>query len=114
MEQRLSLELAPQNGVAEMDEQTVAMGTPPQREILWLDMADVQACKEQARSTFDPTALQELADSMHVHGLLQPILVRRLQRSAENTAPRHELVAGERRWRAGKLLGWKHIPALMG
>ena len=61
----------------------------------------------QPRMTFDPAALQALADSIGERGLLQPILVR------PAAGGRYELVAGERRWRAAKLAGLEHIPALI-
>ena len=62
----------------------------------------------QPRRTFDPGDLAELASSIEVNGLLQPILVRR---SASGRT--YDLVAGERRLRAVKQLGWTEIPALV-
>lgn len=62
----------------------------------------------QPRRTFDPDDLAELASSIEVNGLLQPILVRR---SASGRT--YDLVAGERRLRAVKQLGWTEIPALV-
>ncbi|MBM4186131.1 MAG: ParB/RepB/Spo0J family partition protein [Gemmatimonadetes bacterium] len=60
----------------------------------------------QPRRDFDPTALQELADSIAVSGLLQPIVVR------PKAAGRFELVAGERRLRAVQMLGWSAVPVV--
>jgi ParB family chromosome partitioning protein len=61
----------------------------------------------QPRREFDETQLEELANSIAASGLLQPVVVR----------PRpggvHELIAGERRWRAVQRLGWKQIPAVI-
>jgi ParB family chromosome partitioning protein len=61
----------------------------------------------QPRREFDETQLVELANSIAASGLLQPVVVR----------PRpggvHELIAGERRWRAVQRLGWKQIPAVI-
>ncbi len=62
----------------------------------------------QPRRTFDPDELGELASSIKANGLLQPILVRR---SASGRS--YELVAGERRLRAVKQLGWTEVPALV-
>jgi ParB family chromosome partitioning protein len=62
---------------------------------------------EQPRLTFDQETLQELANSITEHGVLQPILVR------PGTAGRYQLVAGERRWRASKIAGLQEIPALI-
>ncbi|MCO5396654.1 ParB/RepB/Spo0J family partition protein [Ralstonia soli] len=60
----------------------------------------------QPRKSFDPLKLSELAESVRVAGLLQPILVRR-------SAAGYEIIAGERRWRACQMLGWVEIPALV-
>lgn len=59
----------------------------------------------QSRKTFDEAALRELADSIRAEGLLQPIVVR------EVPGGKFELIAGERRWRAFRLLKLKMIPA---
>jgi ParB family transcriptional regulator, chromosome partitioning protein len=61
----------------------------------------------QPRREFDEAALQELADSIRQHGVLQPILLRQ---RGDN---RFEIVAGERRFRASKLAGLKSIPAFV-
>ena len=62
----------------------------------------------QDRTTFNATKLRELADSIATHGLLQPVTVRPLA-----TAGTFQLIAGERRFRACKLLGWSEIPAIV-
>lgn len=59
------------------------------------------------RRFFDPDALQELADSIQQHGLLEPVVVRR---NPNPTGPRFLLIAGERRWRAAQLAGVPEIP----
>lgn len=61
----------------------------------------------QPRSHFDEAALDELADSIRVHGVLQPLLVRRLGRD------RYELIAGERRLRAAKRAGLAAVPVVV-
>ncbi|WP_295444404.1 ParB/RepB/Spo0J family partition protein [uncultured Thiodictyon sp.] len=61
----------------------------------------------QPRRDFDPDALRELADSIAVQGVIQPIVVRPI-------APeRYELIAGERRWRASQQAGLKDIPVVI-
>jgi ParB family chromosome partitioning protein len=62
---------------------------------------------DQPRATFDDTQLAELAASIAVHGVLQPIVVR------ATTADDYELIAGERRLRASKLAGRATIPAIV-
>jgi ParB family chromosome partitioning protein len=61
--------------------------------------------RHQPRTEFDETALQELADSIRVHGLAQPVMV-----TETSEAGQFELVVGERRWRAAKLAGLEKIP----
>ncbi|ABB14077.1 ParB/RepB/Spo0J family partition protein [Carboxydothermus hydrogenoformans] len=62
---------------------------------------------KQPRTIFSEEALKELAESIQKHGVLQPIVVRKI---AED---KYELVAGERRWRAAQLAGLKQIPAVV-
>lgn len=61
---------------------------------------------DQPRKQIDDMALSELADSIKIHGILQPILVRK-------KGTRYEIIAGERRFRAAKLAGLREIPALV-
>lgn len=74
-------------------------------EIKELFIDDVIPDPNQPRKCFDETKLQELAQSISQHGLLQPILVRPLQND------KFQIVHGERRWRACMLLGLKTIKA---
>lgn len=61
----------------------------------------------QPRTEMNPDNLQELADSIRVQGLVQPIVVR------ADVAGRYEIIAGERRWRAAQLAGLSEVPALV-
>lgn len=61
----------------------------------------------QPRTDFDETALQELAVSIRLHGIIQPLTVRRLNSET------YQLIAGERRLRAAKLAGLKEVPAFI-
>lgn len=61
----------------------------------------------QPRITMEPAGLQELAESIKSQGLIQPVIVRRLDDG------RYELIAGERRWRAAQIAGIHEIPALI-
>jgi ParB family chromosome partitioning protein len=63
--------------------------------------------KDQPRRQFDQESLQALADSVSERGVIQPVLVR------PRAGGTFELVAGERRWRAAKLAGLAHVPALV-
>jgi ParB family chromosome partitioning protein len=61
----------------------------------------------QPRGTFDEAGIAELAESIKLHGLLQPVLVRPLAGSG------YELIAGERRWRAARRAGLDRVPAIV-
>lgn len=67
----------------------------------------IQRGKYQPRRDIDPELLQELADSIKVQGVMQPIVVRPISDT------RFEIIAGERRWRATQLAGLDRIPALV-
>lgn len=61
----------------------------------------------QPRQDFDPTNLDELADSIKKYGILQPIIVRK------KSFELYEIIAGERRWRAAQLAGLKEVPIFL-
>lgn len=71
---------------------------------------DIESDPENDRKTFDKAELQELADSIKKHGVLQPILLRHSGRGSVGTKD-FVIVAGERRWRAAKMAGLKEVPA---
>ncbi|MDH3388666.1 MAG: ParB/RepB/Spo0J family partition protein [Gammaproteobacteria bacterium] len=71
-----------------------------------LDIDRIQRGKFQPRTVFDQESLQELADSIGVQGIVQPVIVR-------PEGNHYELVAGERRWRAAQLAGLQKIPAVI-
>ena len=71
-----------------------------------LSILEIDPNPNQPRKDFDKTALDELSSSIAEHGVLQPILV--VQKDS-----RYMIVAGERRWRAARLAGLSHIPALV-
>jgi len=66
----------------------------------------IEPNKSQPRSHFDEDALHELADSIKLHGVIQPLIV---QKKGE----RYEIIAGERRWRASRIAGLKEIPVIV-
>ncbi|MGZ3750970.1 MAG: ParB/RepB/Spo0J family partition protein [Mucilaginibacter sp.] len=70
-----------------------------------IKIAEIEVNPFQPRTDFDQDALSELADSIKLQGLIQPITVRRV------TAHRYQLISGERRLRASKLAGLTQIPA---
>lgn len=70
-----------------------------------LRLSEIEPSKGQPRKSFDEEGLAALADSIRIHGVLQPILVRPLERGG------YRIIAGERRWRASRLAGLSRIPA---
>jgi ParB family transcriptional regulator, chromosome partitioning protein len=76
-----------------------------------LPLSRLQAGRYQPRTRMDETALQELAASIKRHGVMQPILVRQLKIS--NGTVTHEIIAGERRFRAAAIAGLSDVPVLI-
>lgn len=74
--------------------------------VKYLKLIDIEPNRDQPRRNFDEEALQELAASIKMHGVIQPIVVN----YKENY---YEIVAGERRWRAAKIAGLKEIPCII-
>lgn len=72
-----------------------------------LAVTALQPGKYQPRTHMDPESLQQLADSIKVQGVMQPVLVRPI------VGGNYEIIAGERRWRASQLAGLTEIPALI-
>lgn len=72
-------------------------------------IGDIEPRKDQPRKDFDEEAIHLLADSIAIHGVLQPIIVR------ENTdfPGTYEIIAGERRWRAAKIAGLSEMPVVL-
>lgn len=71
-----------------------------------LRINELEPNREQPRKQFNEDALQDLAESIKQHGVLQPILVQKRQNY-------YEIIAGERRWRAAKIAGLKEVPVII-
>ena len=80
---------------------------PPRDALLTLPVARIRPGRYQPRTRMDQEALAELAASIRSQGLMQPVLVRPVERDA------YELIAGERRWRAAQMAGLTEVPALV-
>ena len=74
--------------------------------IEYININDIKPNSNQPRKTFDEEKLQELASSIEEHGLIQPVVLRRMKKG-------YEIVAGERRWRAARIIGIKEIPCIV-
>ena len=81
--------------------------------LMHINVAYLQRGKYQPRIDLDEDALQELATSIKQHGVMQPIVIRPLAKVLPNSPITHEIIAGERRWRAAQIAGLTHIPAIM-
>lgn len=71
-----------------------------------LRVSDIEPNRKQPRQNFDDAAIAELADSIRQHGLIQPIVVR-------SVGAGYQIVAGERRWRACRMLGMSEVPVIV-
>jgi ParB family chromosome partitioning protein len=80
---------------------------PPRDAMTTLPVARIRPGRYQPRTRMGQEALAELAASIQSQGLMQPVLVRPVDRD------RYELIAGERRWRAAQMAGLQEIPALV-
>lgn len=79
----------------------------PKDSLMTLPVNRIRPGKYQPRTKMDQEALAELAASIKSQGLMQPVLVRPVERD------RYELIAGERRWRAAQMAGLNEVPALV-
>lgn len=70
-------------------------------------LSEIEPNRLQPRKTFDETAIASLADSIRDHGVLQPLLVRPMAGGG------YQIVAGERRWRAARMLGLDEVPVIV-
>jgi len=84
-----------------------AVGTAHRQHALRIPITDIRPNPDQPRQAFGPEALQELADSIRQHGILQPLLVRELPDDG------YELIAGERRLRAAQIAGLTDVPVII-
>lgn len=80
---------------------------PVKNQVVEVPLAQIVPNRYQPRQVFDQTAIQELAQTIDEHGLLQPIILR------EYETGKYEIIAGERRFRAMSLLDWTKAPAIV-
>ena len=67
----------------------------------------IQPNRFQPRTIFSEEKIEELARTIHTHGIIQPIVIRKIEEDS------YEIIAGERRYRAMKKLGWEEVPAIV-
>ncbi len=73
----------------------------------FLKINEIEPNRNQPRKAFEDEPLQQLADSIREHGLIQPLLVRPLK------AGGYQIIAGERRWRASRMAGLSEVPVII-
>ncbi len=74
--------------------------------IIYININDIKPNENQPRKSFDESKIEELANSIIEHGIIQPLVVRKNE-------PGYEIVAGERRWRAARRAGLKEVPCII-
>lgn len=77
------------------------------KEVDTIDINKIEPNSSQPRKNFNEDALQELADSIKQHGLIEPLIVQQGKKGF------YQIIAGERRWRAAKIAGIKEIPVVV-
>jgi len=97
--------VARQIGVEDASEEMEMMGS--KEEIKKIPIHQIVPNRFQPRTVFDDEKIEELSRTIHIHGIIQPIVVR------EYEADKFEIIAGERRWRAMKKLEWEEVPAII-
>ena len=93
-------------GVVVSDKPTAKENTDAATPDQYVKITKVEPNRNQPRKRFDEDELQELSDSIKLHGVLFPILV-------VNRGDYYQIVAGERRWRAAKMAGLKEVPVII-
>lgn len=82
--------------------------------VFYIEVDKIIPNPEQPRRVFSPEALESLAASIREYGILQPLVVTRVERATDRgQVVEYELIAGERRYRASKLLGLREVPAII-
>ncbi|WP_017471592.1 nucleoid occlusion protein [Amphibacillus jilinensis] len=80
-----------------------------QGEVVHIPVSEILPNRYQPRTIFNEEKIDELAQTIHTHGMIQPIVVREI----EDGDKRYEIIAGERRYRAVNTLGWETVPAII-
>ncbi len=83
--------------------------------IFWIDVDKINPNPYQPRREFEEDKLRDLADSIRMYGILQPLVVSRVEKDTEDggMTTEYELIAGERRLRASKLAGVSQVPVVI-
>ncbi len=77
------------------------------KEVETVDINKIEPNNNQPRKAFDEDSMHELADSIKLHGLIEPLIVKKVSEDF------YSIIAGERRWRAARMAGLKDIPVIV-
>ncbi|MFB1051714.1 nucleoid occlusion protein [Paraliobacillus sp. JSM ZJ581] len=97
-------------GIGDKEEEVTEQEYVPD-EVIQIPVKEIAANRYQPRSIFNQEKIEELAQTIHTHGMIQPIVVRKMTPDEEGRG--FELIAGERRWRAVSFLAWETVPAII-
>lgn len=102
-------------GLGSLIPDSVADAVNAKREsIFFVEVSKVQPNPDQPRTDFDQEALGELSRSIRKFGVLQPLLVSKIEEDLpRGRAVRYQLIAGERRWRAAQMAGLPQVPVII-
>lgn len=82
--------------------------------IFWIEIDKIRPNLYQPRKDFDEEALDSLGESIKKYGMLQPIIVNKVEKKTDRgISYEYQIVAGERRWRAAKRIGLKQVPVII-
>lgn len=94
-------------GNSDKDELFETSGAERSEDVIKVRLADIIPNRFQPRTIFDEDKIDELARTINIHGVIQPIVVRPIEDG------KFEIIAGERRYRAMKKLNWTEVPAII-
>lgn len=97
-------------------DQNTGKNTEPAKEfVFWIEIDKIKPNPFQPRKEFNEQELDSLADSIKKYGLLQPIIVTKIEKrtSSGGMMAEYQIIAGERRWRASRRAGLKQIPVII-
>ena len=95
-----------------LDSDVTKTDTKVASSLIQININKLQSGKYQPRLDIKEETLNELAESIRQHGVMQPIVIRLLPANEQKSGITHEIIAGERRWRASKIAGLTSIPAI--
>ena len=90
----------------EIIENQLLNNSDKENSIIYIDINKITPNRKQPRKIFEEASLEELAESIKLHGVIQPIIVKSIKNG-------YEIIAGERRWRASRIAGLKEMPCII-